>query len=435
MINGYMCTCPVGYTGINCERGCSGRIDLAFVLDASGSIRNERFPKVIDFVVDLIEQLQISSDDTRVAVVSYSDNYAHQFHLNTYTTKQDVQLALRRIPFIGGRTNTAAGIQYMKDQLFTQANGDRPDAPNYAFILSDGNSNINQQNTIPMAVQARNQGITMITFAVGTDVNTFELRNIASEPYDKTIHAIKSWRDFPSILNPMINAICDNVNECSSNPCQNGGQCLSMPQMYQCRCNQPFSGERCERQCPAQLDITFVLDLSGSLEEVYDVVIQFTKQTIYGLPVSQSKSRVSVISYADTANIIFDLTAHNSNQEIRNALAFSKAGGTTNTQEALRRAHSEVFTANRGDRAGVKNVIVVVTDGQATVQPQNTIPEAAQAKQKGIEMFTVGIGQYVNVAEIDGMASDPKQGHMVYVPGPSDVNQGASRLLDLLCQL
>jgi collagen type VI alpha len=322
----------------------------------------------------------------------------------------------------------------MKDEIFKASNGDRADAPNFCFILSDGNSNVNQENTIPMAIQARNKGITIITFAVGTDVNTFELRNIASEPYNKTVNTVMSWRDFPTILNSLVKSVCDDVNQCASNPCQNGGACLRSPQMYQCNCQQPFSGESCERRCPVQLDIVFVLDLSGSLEEVYDVVIQFAKRSILSLPVGSGLTRVSVVTYAEIPKLVFDLNAYTSTATIRNALAFSKAGGTTNTQEAIRLAYQTAFTTTRGDRSGVKNVMVVVSDGQSNVQPASTIPEATSAKQQGIELFAVGIGQDVNVAEIDGMASEPRQSHMVYVPTAADVDAGAKRLLDLLCQ-
>jgi len=79
--------------------------------------------------------------------------------------------------------------------------------------------------------------------------------------------------------------------------------------------------------------------------------------------------------------------------------------------------------------------MVIVTDGKSTVQPLNTIPQADAAKKQGIDIFSIGIGPDVNPAEIDAMASDPKQGHTVYVQGPSNVDAGAAKLLDLLCQL
>ena len=51
--------------------------------------------------------------------------------------------------------------------MFTPANGDRDTVPNYAIIVTDGNSNINQQNTIKEAIEARVDGVHIITVSVG----------------------------------------------------------------------------------------------------------------------------------------------------------------------------------------------------------------------------------------------------------------------------
>jgi collagen type VI alpha len=289
-------------------------------------------------------------------------------------------------------------------------------------------------DTIPAAIDARQRGTTLIPFAVGTDVNLFELRNIASEPYSRTIWSVQSWKDFPSIKDSMINAVCDSVNECASSPCQNGGQCLPSPLMYNCACQTPYSGERCERRCPTQLDVSFVLDLSGSLEEVYNIVIEFAKQTMFGLPVYSQGARVSVITYADNSTIMFPLDKYTTAVSLRNALSFSKAGGTTNTQAAIKMAYNEVFTSAAGDRSGVPNIMIVCSDGQSNVNSQNTIPEANAAKQRGITVYSVGIGQDVYRPEMEAIATAPISSHTVYVPTAADVPKGASTLLDLLCQ-
>lgn len=39
--------------------------------------------------------------------------------------------------------------------MFTPGNGDRDTANNVLVIFTDGNSNINTENTIPYAIQAR----------------------------------------------------------------------------------------------------------------------------------------------------------------------------------------------------------------------------------------------------------------------------------------
>jgi hypothetical protein len=108
--------------------------------------------------------------------------------------------------------------------------------------------------------------------------------------------------------------------------------------------------------------------------------------------------------------------------------------GTTNTQSAIALTYSTAFTAARGDRDTAQNIAVLVTDGGSNVLSNMTLPEAANAKQRGIEMYVVGAGTEVNLAEIYGIASNATLDHVVLFPRPQDAATVASTLLDRMCR-
>ena len=54
----------------------------------------------------------------------------------------------------------------VRTEGFTEANGDQPGVPNIIVIFTDGNSNINELQTIPEALLAKKAGIHIIV--VGT---------------------------------------------------------------------------------------------------------------------------------------------------------------------------------------------------------------------------------------------------------------------------
>ena len=109
--------------------------------------------------------------------------------------------------------------------------------------------------------------------------------------------------------------------------------------------------------------------------------------------------------------------------------------GRTNTQDALRLTYQSVFTASRGDRYGVRNVAVVVSDGNSNVASYLTIPEARAARQRGIELFAVTVGDSANVVEMAGIASDPDSEHLLSMRNERELASTADRLLNLLCNL
>jgi len=68
--------------------GCSGLMDLVFVLDSAGTVHAERWHYMLDFVEWIVERLDVGADRTRVAVVYWSDSAYVGFTLDRYFVRQ-----------------------------------------------------------------------------------------------------------------------------------------------------------------------------------------------------------------------------------------------------------------------------------------------------------------------------------------------------------
>ena len=132
----------------------------------------------------------MSQRKTRVGVVSWSDEAIVDFHLNEFELKQDV-LTVKQVPhkiqehlkqclylfsyiqaisfvkYIGGRTNTVSALRRIRQEMLTSAAGDRPDVTNYLYVITDGNSNIEPEETVREATRLRREGTYIVTVSVG----------------------------------------------------------------------------------------------------------------------------------------------------------------------------------------------------------------------------------------------------------------------------
>ena len=187
--------------------------------------------------------------------------------------------------------------------------------------------------------------------------------------------------------------------------------------------------------CNRQRDVTIVLDLSGSVDQVVNISLAFAARVIHGLDVDNSQVRVALVSFMSRASINFYLDTYTRQQEVLNALAFRMAGTRrTNTQEALRKMHSEVFSSNRGDRPGVRNIAVVITDGFSNIQRFNTAKEATNAHNIGIDTYAIGVGPDVDRNELNQIGSSPDSSHVILLRTARDVASRADTLLTRICQ-
>ena len=190
--------------------GCSGLVDLVFVLDSSGSITDVRFGKVKEMVVAIVNELDVRMDRTRVGLIYWSNNAFVAFNMNDYgQVKQDVVEAIRRVPYRGNWTHTSSALQLVYSVAFQRQNGDRPGVPNVAVVVSDGNSNVFSQLTPVQASVCRMNGIRMVAVGIGDFVNAGELSSIASRPLHANMIIYPTYDQLENITESLIETTCD----------------------------------------------------------------------------------------------------------------------------------------------------------------------------------------------------------------------------------
>jgi len=215
----------------------SSELDLVFIVDSSGSIRPgyqtaeeirarfdnnpsfeffrkykpDMYNKVVeqaikdthagpdnwqiqqDFIKNIVDSLEVGSDDVRVGMVVFSADYQHEFFLKDYSKKEDVLNAIDRDHFLGQSTNTQSALVYARSTLFQAENGDRANVPNVAIVITDGQSNSpsngksNTEATVLEAAKLHGQDVRVISVGITGNVNDEEVRLISSPPHEENV--------------------------------------------------------------------------------------------------------------------------------------------------------------------------------------------------------------------------------------------------------
>ena len=109
--------------------------------------------------------------------------------------------------------------------------------------------------------------------------------------------------------------------------------------------------------CDIRVDLVLILDLSGSVEDEYRMVLEFAKHLVYGLPFQQDRTRVGAIAYSTEIVGQFYMNTYRDQEAVINALNFYHKGGKTNAQLALNLMREQHFTSQRGDRSAVRGLL------------------------------------------------------------------------------
>ncbi|XP_075702762.1 matrilin-4 isoform X2 [Rhinoderma darwinii] len=181
----YYCICPEGQElqadGKTCNKCSTGFIDLVFVIDGSKSVRPQNFELVKQFVIKIVDTLDVSAHGTHVGLVQYSSRVRTEFSLNQFKTSKDIKNAVKNVDYMEKGTMTGLALKHMVEHSFSQQEGARPNVPKIGLVFTDGRS---QDDISEWAKQAKEAGITMYAVGVGKAVED-ELNEIASDPVNK----------------------------------------------------------------------------------------------------------------------------------------------------------------------------------------------------------------------------------------------------------
>ena len=106
---------------------CSKVLDIAFMIDSSGSLDTSDFNRALDFVKTIVYGLTINSDGSgsRVAALSYSKQVDLGFDLNDYYDKGSIIKKIGKLTYFGSGTYTHLGLRTLATKVFQTTYGAR----------------------------------------------------------------------------------------------------------------------------------------------------------------------------------------------------------------------------------------------------------------------------------------------------------------------
>ena len=179
-----------------------------------------------------------------------------------------------------------------------------------------------------------------------------------------------------------------------------------------------------------------MLDSSGSITgERFGIVKEMVISIVNELDVRMDRTRIGLIYWSNTAFVAFNMIDYGQvKQDVVEAIRrVPYRGNWTQTQDALRLVYDTAFQYHNGNRRGVPNVAVLVSDGNSNVFPELTPVQASVCRMNNIRMVAVGLGDMVNEVELSMIASRPLGANMFIHPSFEDLENITESLLQTTC--
>jgi len=171
------------------------KLDLVFILDSSGSVPNSSFQAMLRSVENIVssDNFTISPDDTRVALIRFSNEADLVFDLNKHNDLNSLLQEIMLVQYDAGGTDTAAALRLLRESSVSGVLGirDSTSAGQVAVIITDGRSDSKEETASEAGLIHSTTNFEVIAVGVGDNIDMDELMLIAGN--DGTVIQLKNF--------------------------------------------------------------------------------------------------------------------------------------------------------------------------------------------------------------------------------------------------
>lgn len=157
-----------------CISVCRAAIDLAFLIDGSGSVGRTNFRRCLSFIQNVIRGFKISPRHTRVASEVYSSTPRRTFPFTRYRNKYQALKAVGSIRYPHGGTKTGKALWDVLRYLFRG----RTKRKRVLVVLTDGRS---QDHVLKPSQALKRANVEIFAVGVGRSYSVTQLNQMATD--------------------------------------------------------------------------------------------------------------------------------------------------------------------------------------------------------------------------------------------------------------
>lgn len=189
---------------------CRRPVDIAFAIDASGSVGSWGYLKEKNFVREVVHQFGISRSGTHVAVIVYSTKARVEIPLPRYYNFGAFAWAVRNLPYRRGVTRIDLALKTAANEVFVADGGSRSNVPKILIVMTDGfQTRTSDSISLDKAVlPLRAKGVQVYALAIGRYTRSYELRLIVEKKGD--IFQANSFTALRNVITRLATKTCTN---------------------------------------------------------------------------------------------------------------------------------------------------------------------------------------------------------------------------------